>query len=249
MLPNRRRTGNEWSGQQRWRIAEVEHEGAACRSRDEKPGDVGHHLLEDLGPTPRLLIEPDARVAVALPEALNGHHQVRPDGLPAQIPAPHATGDGGEQEERQRRHHQEAGDEVELLRPKLEPEEVEALVRHIDQECLVGDAWTAIPADPWQQIVDCHGDSHDHPLNVAEETRSTLGVDLLTARILTTGFLGVDGVDIMPLDTVRCFDNRMSAHSPLPRALGASAALLRARRKQSPQRLAQNASAIGRLSP
>ena len=155
---------SELAGERR-RVAEVEHEGAAGREADGEPGEVRHALLEELDRTPAALVERDARVAVALPEALDHDHQIGPHRLRAGVAAPDAAGDGGDEEQRQRRQHQQAGDEVELLRPDLEEEEEEAVVGHVEQHGLVGQVGPAIPAQPGQRVVDAERDRHHQPLD------------------------------------------------------------------------------------
>ena len=86
----------------------------------------------------RRLVELDAGVAVAFDGAFDDEKQVDPDGLRAGIAAPGPADRRGEQEQAEAGHHQQPGDEVELLRPDLDEEEVEAPVGQVDQDGLVG---------------------------------------------------------------------------------------------------------------
>ena len=70
-------------------------------------------------------VEPHAGVAVALEQALDDDVEVGPDRLRAGVAAPEPAEQGGGQEQGQGRHHQQAGDEIDLLRPQLDEEEVE----------------------------------------------------------------------------------------------------------------------------
>ena len=131
---------------------------------------------------PRRLVEPHARVAVALEEALDRDHQVGPHRLRAGIAAPHAPGDRGDEKERERGQHQQAGDVVEFLRPDLEEEEKEAPRGKVDQHRLVGQIGTAVPANPRHEIVDRQRHRHDDPLDGAERAVRALRIDLDARR-------------------------------------------------------------------
>ncbi len=188
----------------RRRIIEVQDEGAAGSRRDQQPRYVRHRLLEDLGDTPRLLIEPDAGVAVALPEPLHGNHEVRPHGLPTEIAAPDAPGDRADEEEAKRGDNQEAGDEIEFLRPDLEAEEEQAAIGHVDQDRLIRKPSSAIPPNPRSRIIDAHADEHHEPLYIAEKPACELGIDFLPAGVLKAFGLPVDGADVDLLDAGGC---------------------------------------------
>ena len=64
----------------------------------------------------------------------------------------------------ERRKHQQAGHEVELLRPDLQEEKEEAIVGNVEQDGLVRQIWTAVPTQPGQPVVDAEGDRHHQPL-------------------------------------------------------------------------------------
>ena len=65
-------------------------------------------------------------------------------------------------------HDQQAGDEIEFVRPDLDAEHVEAAIGEIDQHRLIGRIGTAVPADPRRDVIDRQGDDHDQPLQPAE---------------------------------------------------------------------------------
>ncbi len=90
-----------------------------------------NRFLRDLLRVPRSLIQTKARVAVALPEALDGDHQIGPDRLRTEVAAPDPACEGGHEKERERSQDQKPGDEVEFLRPDFEPEHKKAAVLHI----------------------------------------------------------------------------------------------------------------------
>jgi hypothetical protein len=80
----------------------------------------------------------------------------------------------------------QARDEVELVRPDLDPEEEEAPVRKVQQHRLIGQVGTTVEADPGRHVVDAQGDDHDDPLEVPERAADPLwkhgftgGVELL----------------------------------------------------------------------
>ena len=67
-----------------------------------------------------------ALAAVAFDPALDGVEQIGPYRLRAQIAAPDAAAEGVHQEQRDRGEDQQAGEVVDLLRPQLDEEEIEA---------------------------------------------------------------------------------------------------------------------------
>jgi hypothetical protein len=83
-----------------------------------------------------LAIEADLGVAIALPEPLNGDHEVGPHRLRTSISAPDTASDRGDEEQRERGNDQQTRDVVELLRPDLEWTDQKPLVGKIDQERL-----------------------------------------------------------------------------------------------------------------
>ena len=162
-----------------------------------KPGEMRHQLPGDLHGSPRLLVEADALVAVALPEALDGDHQIGPHRLGAGVAAPGAAHDRRHQEQGQCAEHEQAGDVVEFLRPDLEEEEEIAVVGHVQQHGLIGEIGAAAPPDPRQCVVDAERDRHHQPLDAAERSVRELRIDLLAARVEFALGLGVDRVDVV----------------------------------------------------
>src|SRR5262245_36337231 len=103
---------------------------------------------------PPLLVALQVLAPIALDQALDGLKQVGPYRLRAEIAAPHAACDRIHQEQRHRRQDEQPGEVVDLLRPDLDEEEVEAPIGKIDQHGLVGRVETAVPAYEWKPVVD-----------------------------------------------------------------------------------------------
>ena len=173
----RRLQGEELLGERR-RVGEIEHPGATRRDCDQEPAQMGRAFAPQRFRRPGMLVEAEPLIAVALPEALDRDHQVGPHRLRAGVAAPDAAGDRGDEEQRQRREHQQAGDEVEFLRPDLEEEEIEAPRGKIDEHRLVGQIGSAIPADPRHDVVDAERHRHHDPFHRAEAAVGLLGIDL-----------------------------------------------------------------------
>jgi hypothetical protein len=127
--------------------------------------------------------EPQPRVAVALDPALHREEEVGPHRLRTGIAAPDPAERRGEQEEAEARHDQKARDEVELVRPDLDPEEEEPPVRKVQKHRLVGQVGAAVEPDPGRDIVDAQGDDHDDPLEVPERARDPLGENGFTGCV------------------------------------------------------------------
>jgi len=98
---------------------------------------------------------------IALDQALDGIEQVGPHRLRAQIAAPdppahrvhQEQGDGGED--------QTASEVIDLLRPQLDEEEVEAMIRQIQ----AGRARRGrVPPDERQEVVDAAGRTPSAPI-------------------------------------------------------------------------------------
>ena len=167
--------------QQRRRVGEVEDPGAAGGDGDQQPGGPLDRAQADLRRRPGRVPELDPGVAVALDPALDQDEEVGPDRLRAGVAAPDPAERRGEEEEAEPGHDQQAGDEVELLRPDLDEEEVEAAVGQVDQHRLVRQRRAAVPADPGGDVVDAERDRHDPPLQRAEASRTRRGKDRLGA--------------------------------------------------------------------
>ena len=115
--------------------------------------------------------------------ALGQDHEVGPHRLRAGIAAPDAARHRRDEEQRQRREHQDAGDVVEFLRPDFEPEEIEPLVGEIEQEGLIGQAGPAVQSDPRQAVIDAQRHDHDRPFDIAELAPDKLREDGLALLI------------------------------------------------------------------
>ena len=176
---DRRRLQREEVAQQRRRVGEVEDPGAAGRDRDDAARSQAAAALARSFERPGRLVEPHAGVAVALDEALDADEEIGPHclraGIAAPGPADDATSPGTAPSAG---HDQQAGDVVELLRPDLDEEEVEAAVGEVDEHRLVRRVRAAVPAEPRRDLVDAEGDRHDEPLQVPAEAVRALRVDL-----------------------------------------------------------------------
>jgi transcriptional regulator of met regulon len=111
-------------------------------------------------------------------KALDRDHQIGPHRLRTGIAAPYTAGDRREKKQRERGEHKQPSDVVEFLRPNFEKEKVEAARRKIDQDRLIGKIRTAMPAQPWYEVVDRERDRHDDPLDGAKGAVRALGIDL-----------------------------------------------------------------------
>ncbi len=169
--------------EKRRRVGEIEDPRAAGGEGDEKPERPLDRALADLLPRPGRVPQLHPRVAVALDPALDEDEEVDPDRLRAGVAAPDPAEGGGEEEEAEAGHDEEAGDEVELLRPDLDEEEVEATVGEVDEHRLVGERGTAVPAEPGGDVVDGKGDGHDPPLQRPERAGDAAGEDRLARRV------------------------------------------------------------------
>ena len=136
-------------------------------------------LLEGPGPG----IEFHAGIAVALYPALDDQKEINPHGLGAGIAAPRATDRGRDEKQTETGHNEEPGHEKELLRPDLDEEEIEAPVGEVHEHRLVRSIGTAIPADPWRQVVDAERDEHHQPLEATETSFRPLRKDLLSRLV------------------------------------------------------------------
>ena len=181
---HRRLEGDELLHQRR-RVVEIEHPGAAGPPGDHQPDRMLEH---DLGEALELHgalggILAHALAPVALDPALDRIEQIGPHRLRAEIAAPDAAADRVHQEQRDRGDDQQPGEVIDLLRPQLDEEEIEAAVRQIDQHRLVGRAEPAIPAHERQQVIDAEAERHQAPFDAAEGSGNALRIDLLLGRI------------------------------------------------------------------
>ena len=125
---------------------------------------------------------------VALDLALDPQEHLGPHGLRTGVPTPQPAGDGGEQEQGQRRDDQDGGEIEQILRPEGPEKKIELAPGQVDQERLP--AFT--PVDPRQSVIKAErGEYHDHP-PAREETVYLAGVDLLAFGVQR--FLGGIGL-------------------------------------------------------
>ena len=182
-IGHRMRLPGQQIAKERRGVGEIEHPGAAGQRGDHEPDRPFHQTQPGLARAPRLVPQPDAGVAVALDPAFGQDEEIGPDRLRAGIAAPDPAQRRGEEEQPQARHDQKTGDEVEFMRPDLDPEEKEAPVRQIDQHRLIGQAGTTIPADPRQQVIDPQRHRHDDPFQIAEPAFDPARKDRLAGLI------------------------------------------------------------------
>ncbi len=165
----RRRAGPELHGHRR-RVHVVHDPRAAGPKCDAEPGAVLHDLAPDRieGHWPCVALH--ALVAVAFDQPFDPHEEIGPHRLRAGVAAPHAAEQTGDQEQADRGHDQQAGQVIDVLRPELEVEEIEALVPDRQQHGLVGLVHAAMPAQPRQQVVDGEADDQHRPFESAHRT-------------------------------------------------------------------------------
>ncbi len=133
--------------------------------------------------------------AVAFDEALDREEQIGPHRLRAEIAAPDAPGDGVHQEQADGGEDQQAGEVVDLLRPDLDGEEIEAPARQVDQHRLRRRVGAAVPAHERQQIIDAERDDQHRPFDAAEGAVRALRIDFPARRIkrdIVVGRLAAD---------------------------------------------------------
>jgi len=126
-----------------------------------------------LARAPRRFVQADARNAVAFDAALDPHEDFGIDRLRAGIAAEQPTGDGREQEQRQRADHQQHGQVHHVLRPQHQPEQVELARAQVEQHGL-----PAVPLQPRQAVEDQLGQDHEHDAPAREYAADRARVDL-----------------------------------------------------------------------
>ena len=178
----RRIGGQQLSGERR-RVLEIEHRDAAGEERDQEPGGVLCDSLLYLVRVPRRFVELDAIPPVALNATLDKQEQIRPHRLRASVAAPHAPEQRVGQKQGQRRQDEQAGEIVDLLRPKLDEEKIEAGMRHIDEDRLARLVGSAIPANEGEDVINAKRHAQDDPFDAPISPPDSLRVDLLRRRI------------------------------------------------------------------
>ena len=115
---------------------------------------------------------------VAFDPALDDLEQVCPHRLRTEISAPNPSGDRVHQEQGHRGEDEQAGEVVNLLRPQLDEEEIEAPSRKIDQHRLIGRIGAAIPTHEWQAVIDAERHKKDDPFDRAISPLHALRINL-----------------------------------------------------------------------
>ncbi len=135
--------------------------------------------LDELFRRPRFGVElhPVAPVALDLP--LDPEKKVRPDRLRTGVAAPHAAEERVGEKEGQRCDNQQAGEIVHLLRPELNEEAIEPLMRNIDENRLVRQARPTIPSYEGNDVVDAEGCQQYNPFDAPVSSPDPLRVDFL----------------------------------------------------------------------
>ncbi len=104
-------------------------------------------LQAQLARAPAFAVEPDARDAVALDLALDPQEDLGVDRLRTGIAAEQPSGDRGEQEQRQRRDHQQYRQVDHVLRPQHQAEQIELARAEVEQHRLA-----AVPLQPRRAV-------------------------------------------------------------------------------------------------
>ena len=95
------------------------------------------HTLANFCCRPRRLVQPDTGIPVPFDQPFNPHEKIRPDRLRAGIATPHPTRDTGHHKQDQGRQNQQAGYEIDFLRPDFDEEKIKPLGGKIDQNRLI----------------------------------------------------------------------------------------------------------------
>ncbi len=148
--------------------------------------------LGDLLRAPRRRREANARAPVALDQVLDIDEEIGPDRLRAGIAAPQPAEQRRHEEERHGRENKQAGDVIDLLRPDLDEEEIETLIREIDEHRLMRCRRTAIPADPGYEVIDGERYGHHGPFDLAVAAVDELRIDRF-ARLVELAVLRAVG--------------------------------------------------------
>ena len=95
--------------------------------------------------------------AVAFDQPFDQQEEIGPDRLRTGEAAPHAAGERIRQDQDRRSQDHQPGDVVELLRPDLDEETVEAPMFEVEQDGLVRLARSAVPAKKRRDVVNRRG--------------------------------------------------------------------------------------------
>ncbi len=164
-------------------IREIEHPGPTGPPRDHQPEDMLQAGARGPLDGPWAAVAQEVLATIALGPTFDRLEQVGPDGLRTEIAAPDPPGDCVHQEQRHRRQDEQSGKVIDLLRPDLDEEEIEAPVGEIDEYRLVGGARAAIPTDEREPVVDAERDPKHDPFDSAIGPLDALGVDLAARHI------------------------------------------------------------------
>ncbi|OIQ70794.1 hypothetical protein GALL_475890 [mine drainage metagenome] len=169
---------------QRRRIIEVEHPGATGPPRDQQPDRMLQRNLGETLQLPRAARRlAHALAAVTFDHALDRIEQIRPYRLRTKISAPDAAADRIHQKQRDGGDDQQPGKIIHLLWPQLDEEEIEPTMREIDEDGLVRQAGSPIPAYERQQIIDAEHHAEDCPFDPAKPALNGLRIDLLAGFV------------------------------------------------------------------
>ena len=152
---------------------EIADEGRAGPPGQRDPQEMLGDLQPRLVPGPGRLVQADAGHAVAFDLALDPHEDLGVDGLRTGVAAEQPAGHGGEQEQRQRRDHQQHRQVDHVLRPQHQAEQVELARAQVEQHGLA-----AIPLQPGQAVEDELGQKDEGDAPAREQAADGSRVDL-----------------------------------------------------------------------
>ena len=135
-------------------------------------------LLDELLAVHRHLVELDLLHAIAFDAMLDPHEQLGPDGLRTGETAPQPSCQCGEEEQRQRRDHQQHGQIDEVLRPEHHVEDIELACRQVEQNRLA-----SFVVDPGQDVEQAQQYRHAQQTQLGKEAVNLARVDLLALLI------------------------------------------------------------------
>ncbi|MDT4864329.1 hypothetical protein FQZ97_990880 [compost metagenome] len=152
---------------------EVAYEGEAGEQRDGQPGQLLAAFAQQFGGAPGLGVQAHARAAVALQVALDPEEDLGVDRLRAGVAAPEPAGQGGEEEQRERREHQQRGQVDEVLGLQDQAKDVEMALLQVEQHGLA-----PVPGQPGHAVEHQLREPHHHPAPAREAARDRARVDL-----------------------------------------------------------------------
>ena len=171
--PLKRRAGRQLRDR-----AEKTDEGESRPQREYQPQEMFRALAQDLLAVPRSCIELHPAAAVAFGPSLHPQEYFRPDRLRTGVPAPYPAGQRSEEEQGHARDNQQHRQEDEILRPEIQPEDVELARRQVEQHGL-----PSIPAQPRKGVEHAEQYHHGGKPQGLEPSRHVARVDLPLAGI------------------------------------------------------------------